>query len=90
MDSVEILKALADDIRLDIVRHLAVRRHVAPSTELVGSCAHAMKLSQPTMSHHINKLVQAGVVSEQKEGKCKYYQLNVRRLRAIGIDPKKL
>jgi DNA-binding transcriptional ArsR family regulator len=48
------------------------------------------KLSQPAMSHHFNKLVDAGVVSEEKRGTQKLYELNTALLKSIGIDVTKL
>lgn len=68
VNKVEILKALADDVRLGAVRALARAGGPVPGCEIVGSCAMSTKLSQPAMSHHFNKLVDAGVVSEEKRG----------------------
>ena len=47
-------------------------------------------MSQPTMSHHFNKLVEAGVVVEEKRGTQKFYALNTDLLRSVGIDIRKL
>lgn len=81
-----ILKALADPARLDIVRRL-VREEAGASCSEVRT---ASSLSQPAMSHHFNKLVQAGLVLERKKGKEKFYELNTPLLKAHGIDPQKL
>ena len=90
-DSVRVLKALADEVRLDIVRHLAASEgQTAPCGDVVGPCSKALHLTQPTMSHHLTVLVRAGVLEEQKNGKNKSYRLNTSYLRGIGIDPKKL
>ncbi len=90
MDTIAVMKALADDVRLDIVRHLARESKQVPSCDVVSSCSEALDLAQPTMSHHLAKLVGAGVLSEQKIGTQKFYQLNSDRLRAVGIEPTKL
>lgn len=88
--TIEILKSLADPTRLDIVRHLANVRVFVPSNDLVGACSTLTRLSQPAMSHHFNKLVDAGVLSERKVGTEKRYELNLETLACVGIDPIKL
>lgn len=89
--AIEIFKALADPTRLDIVRRLAREPDAyVPSNDLVESCATLNKLSQPAMSHHFNKLVDAEVISERKIGTGKRYELNDELLLSIGIDPVKL
>lgn len=88
--AVEIFKALADPTRLDVVRQLANRPVDIPGQELVNGCASANKLSQPAMSHHFSKLVDAGILSEHKVGTEKRYELNSALLAHVGIDPKKL
>lgn len=86
----EIFKALADDTRLNIVRSLAELDRPLPSCELTTSCATFLKLSQPAMSHHFGKLVDAGVLFEEKRGVQKRYALNHELLNSVGIDPHKL
>ncbi len=81
-----VLKALADPTRLDIVRTLASEQSAASCRE-VSNCS---QLSQPALSHHFGKLVEAGVVVERKEGKQKFYQLNMILLDSLGINPKLL
>ena len=90
MNTTEIFKALGDDARLDVVRHLAKQQAPMPSCDVVGSCSEMLQLAQPTMSHHLKKLVVAGVIREQKVGKQKFYQLESERLQSIGIDVTKL
>ncbi|MBI3889233.1 winged helix-turn-helix transcriptional regulator [Candidatus Saccharibacteria bacterium] len=90
MNTTIILKALADDVRLDIVRHLAMQTKPVASTDVVKSCSEALKLSQPTLSHHLQKLEAAGVIIVQKEGRSKSYQLNDQQLKAVGINANKL
>ncbi len=84
--TLELLKALADPTRLDIVRTLA-REQCATSRSEVSTCS---DLSQPAMSHHFAKLVDAGVLLERKEGKEKFCELNIELLQAVGIDPSRL
>ena len=86
----EILKSLADDTRLSIVRKLAKEGCEVTSKEIVSGCGTALQLSQPTMSHHFQKLVSTGVIHEHKTGAEKRYSLDVALLNNIGIDPTKL
>lgn len=85
-----ILKSLADDTRLSIVRKLAQDSQEITSSEVISGCASALKLSQPTMSHHFHKLVTSGVLIERKDGVGKYYRLNRQLLEANGINADKL
>ncbi len=88
--TIEVLKALADDIRLGIVRKLAAKDEPVPGCDIVRSCASFLKLSQPAMSHHFNKLVDAGVLLEEKDGTSKQYRVDKARLIAMGVDVDKL
>ncbi len=84
--TINILRALADPTRLDIIRLLAKKRDCASCTDV---SSHS-RLSQPAMSHHFSRLVEAGVILEQKSGKEKIYELNNSLLQEHGIDPSKL
>lgn len=85
-ETITILKALADPTRLDIIRQLACERQGTPCTKVRGQSS----LSQPTMSHHLSKLAEAGVVLERKDGKEKIYEINTGLLEAHGIAVSKL
>lgn len=89
-NTVTILKSLADETRLSIVRKLAELDREVIGSEIVTDCSTALKLSQPTMSHHFSKLVASGVLRERKHGVEKLYQLDKERLASIGINPHKL
>jgi len=86
--TVEILKALADETRLSIVRRVAEGTCAVPSVDIVESCQNA-SLSQPAMSHHFSKLVNAGVLRVEKQGTSKVYRLNTEVLERVGIDATK-
>ena len=88
--TVEILKALADDMRLSIVKKLAHDREPMASCDLVSECASMQQLSQPAMSHHFNRLVEVGILREEKQGTKKIYSLNRELLNHIGVDATKL
>ena len=85
-----ILKSLADDMRLSIVRQLAANNCEESASSIVSDCASSLQLSQPTMSHHFSKLVRSGVLIERKSGTEKFYRLNYDLLKNIGIDAAKL
>lgn len=83
---VEILKALADPTRLSILQKIATSVDPVPTCDLVVGCSSVLQLSQPTMSHHINKLVHSKVLVEQKQAKFKTYALNKELFAQLGID----
>lgn len=90
INTTAVLKSLADDTRLALIRSLARKGHEVPGSQLISGCSRALQLAQPTISHHFTRLVQSGVLLERKTGTEKYYQLNTKLLNSIGIDPTKL
>jgi ArsR family transcriptional regulator, arsenate/arsenite/antimonite-responsive transcriptional repressor len=66
------LKAVADPARLRLISLVA-----ASETDEVCVCDFTgpVGLSQPTVSHHLKVLVDAGVLGRQQRGKWAYYQL---------------
>ncbi len=85
--SVAVFKALADTTRLEMVRQLA---RCPTGKKTCGDLSSDSILSQPAMSHHFGKLVNAGVVLETKSGVQKAYELNKRLFEQIGLDITKL
>lgn len=84
---VKIFKALADHTRLSMVRELATcPAHIKSCDELSSKSW----LSQPAMSHHFQRLVEAGVIIESKTGTAKNYRLNKELLQRSGINVTKL
>jgi ArsR family transcriptional regulator, arsenate/arsenite/antimonite-responsive transcriptional repressor len=69
---VEILKALADPTRLQMV---GILRRAAEPVCICDFTA-VFKLSQPTISHHMSKLREAGLVEVSRKGIWSYYGLN--------------
>lgn len=84
--TITILKALADPTRLEIVRQMACANEGTPCSQVREQSS----LSQPTVSHHLSKLVEAGLVRERKDGKQKVYELDTALLSAHGLDASKL
>lgn len=72
-----VLRALADPTRLRIVSHL--RASVAGEA-CVGDLVEPLGLSQPTVSHHLRLLSDAGVLDREQRGKWVWYSVNQRRI----------
>lgn len=84
--TITILKALADPTRLEIIRQMACQSEGTPCSRVREQSS----LSQPTVSHHLGKLVEAGLVRERKDGKQKVYELDTALLATHGLDVSKL
>ena len=82
---VKILDALSDETRVEIVRDL-LNGHTGICPEIKAKIGK----SQPTLSHHIGKLVDADILTESKKGVTCYYKVNSRFLKEKGIDIKKI
>jgi len=67
-----LFRVLADPARVTIVNLLAT------SGEAVCACEFepALGLSQPTVSHHLKKLTEAGLLEREQRGKWAYFSLN--------------
>ena len=67
-----VLKVLAEPTRLRLLSLVAARTDgeecICNLTELVG-------VSQPTVSHHMKLLVDAGLLEREQRGKWAYYRL---------------
>ena len=73
---VSILAALADPIRLAIVKRLS-KVHEITGVEL----AKRLGISRALLCHHAGILVSAGVTTRRKAGQTGYLRLNATRLR---------
>ena len=69
----ELFKALGDPARVRILNILATS-----GGEPVCVChlIEPLELSQPTVSHHMRKLLDAGLVEREQRGKWAYFSLN--------------
>jgi biotin operon repressor len=79
-DLVQFFKALADENRLKIVGLLA-REGESYSGEAL---AELLKLSPATVSHHLTKLAEAGLVTARMEGHSKRYSLHTEALHTMA------
>jgi ArsR family transcriptional regulator, arsenate/arsenite/antimonite-responsive transcriptional repressor len=79
----ELFRALGDPARVRIVNLLATSVEPVCACELYGP----LGLSQPTVSHHLKKLVDAGLLEREQRGRWAYFSLNsdaVEKLAAIA------
>lgn len=76
-----VLKALADPVRLRLLRL------VADSPDTTACACHlpaALGISQPTLSHHLRKLVDAGLLQREQRGRWAHYRLDPIALDALS------
>ena len=71
MNSVTFAKAMADDTRQKIMNHLCC--HWLCVSDVVDKLG---DVTQPTVSHHLAILREAGLVHTRREGKQVFYSLN--------------
>ena len=73
-------KALADPTRLRVLNFIAAQSSgeacVCHFTELLG-------LAQPTVSHHLRLLYEAGLVERERRGTWVYYRIVPERIAAL-------
>ncbi|MBA3338455.1 MAG: helix-turn-helix transcriptional regulator [Geodermatophilaceae bacterium] len=76
-----VLKAIAEPTRLRLISlvaaHEGAEACVCDLTDPVG-------LSQPTVSHHLKVLVDAGLLTREQRGRWAYYRLIPHALRSLA------
>ena len=85
------LQAVADPTRRRILGALKLRGLASTSTPPTGKhtglCAgdieERVRLSQPTISHHMAILTKAGLVDAEKQGQWRWYRRNEKALRRL-------
>jgi ArsR family transcriptional regulator, arsenate/arsenite/antimonite-responsive transcriptional repressor len=80
-DLAHVLKALADPTRLRLVSMVAA--HVGGEA-CVCELTEPLGLTQPTISHHLKILVDAGIFSRDKRGVWAWYALRPAALQALA------
>lgn len=78
--TLKVLKALSDKTRAEIIKKLLGQKEI--------SCQELSKkfpLSQPTLSHHFNKLIDANVLQVRKNGVMNFYSIDKKYLKNHGI-----
>jgi DNA-binding transcriptional ArsR family regulator len=80
------LHAIADPTRRRILVALK-QPNTNPIVKIGGLCAgdieQCVKLSQPTISHHMAILTKAGLVEAVKQGQWRWYRRNEKALRLL-------
>jgi ArsR family transcriptional regulator len=66
------LKAIADPARLRLISLVAAHED---NEACVCDLVEPIGLSQPTVSHHLKVLVDAGILTRERRGKWAYYRL---------------
>lgn len=67
-----VLKAIAEPTRLRLLSLVAAR---ADGEACICELTVPVQLSQPTVSHHMKVLVDAGLLTREQRGKWAYYRL---------------
>jgi len=68
-----VFKALADPVRVQLLSHLAA---ACCSTVCACHLPELVGISQPTLSHHLKKLTEAGLVRRHMRGRWANYTIN--------------
>ena len=76
----QVAKALGDPVRLQLVDVLRNHAGEVCVCELVP----LFDLSQPTISHHLKKLRDAGLVGSERRGLWAYYYVNPEALKELA------
>jgi len=76
-----VLRALADPVRLRLVSLIGAR---AGGEACVCDLGAAFDLTQPTISHHLKVLREAGIIDSQRRGTWVYYRLVPGTLEHVG------
>jgi ArsR family transcriptional regulator len=79
-EAASLFKALGDETRLAIVRQLREQGRVCACN--LGACC---ALAQPTVSHHLKVLREAGLVRADKQGLWVYYTLDQNKLDLLQL-----
>ena len=76
---IQLLSALADPTRLEILRELAGSAEVC-ACDFTSCC----DVSQPTVSHHLKVLRDAGVVTSERRGNWVFYRIAPNLMERLG------
>jgi ArsR family transcriptional regulator len=80
VETAELFKALADPSRVRIVNVLATSGEPLCICNLVEP----LGLSQPTVSHHMKKLADVGIVEREQRGRWAYFTLRPQAVDALA------
>ena len=68
----KISKALADTTRLKILVDMSAKKGCIQCSEIMR----ITRLAQPSVSHHVKTLIEAGLIIAEKDGRTYSYHLN--------------
>jgi ArsR family transcriptional regulator len=77
----QVFKALGDPVRLRLVSLIGAHEG---GEVCVCELTEAFNLSQPTISHHLKILREAGIIGSQRRGTWVYYRLEPAALERMG------
>lgn len=78
---VKIAKALSDKTRIKILKEISATGRMCGGEVEKIAC-----LSQPTVSHHLKILTDAGLVYSEKSGRHMLFSVNEKVIEDFGID----
>jgi len=76
----KISRALADSTRLKILADMS-KQHGTIQCSAIMNCTN---LAQPSVSHHVKTLIEAGIIEAEKDGRNHSYKLNPTVLKAYS------
>jgi ArsR family transcriptional regulator, arsenate/arsenite/antimonite-responsive transcriptional repressor len=76
----ELFRALGDPARVRIVNLIATSGGPVCVCDLVDP----LGLAQPTVSHHMRRLLEAGLLVREQRGRCAYYSLEPEAARKLA------
>ncbi len=77
LDTAKMLRAMSDPKRLRIVDMLSCGEQCA------GKLLESFRVTQPTLSHDMKVLIEAGIVRDRREGKNTFYSLDYSVLKLL-------
>ena len=78
----KISKALGDSNRLKILHHISKKGGCGQCSEIQD----VIDLTQPSISHHIKILLEAGLIESEKEGRNHKYNLNEQLIKDYTVS----
>lgn len=84
MDAIAVLKALADENRLQIIHLLLQHRHC------VRALAQKLGVSEAAVSQHLKILKDAGLLSGERRGHHMHYEVNRNMLHILSQEIERL
>lgn len=78
--AVQSLAALAQAMRLRVFRSLVV---AGPQGRLPGQLAEELDVAGATLSFHLKELVNAGLITQQRDGRCLIYRADFAQMNAL-------